>query len=123
MDIDCDGANSHGGNCGYDESIQDQTSFKDLVVSQYGIPDLDANIHPYVVFGNTDYDPQRDGMWPLSVMVVVCGNQLVSGPLRRSGLLCKGGDGLLMRRGRLVLWYLGRYGWGELDGRGVDCVG
>ncbi|KAI2844587.1 CAZyme family GH75 [Aspergillus niger] len=90
MDIDCDGANSHGGNCGYDESIQDQTSFKDLVVSQYGIPDLDANIHPYVVFGNTDYDPQRDGMWPLSVMVVVCGNQLVSGPLRRSGLLCKG---------------------------------
>lgn len=98
MDIDCDGANSHGGNCGYDESIQDQTSFKDLVVSQYGIPDLDANIHPYVVFGNTDYDPQRDGMWPLSVMVVVCGNQLVSGPLRRSGLLCKGGDGLLMRR-------------------------
>ncbi|KAI2852886.1 CAZyme family GH75 [Aspergillus niger] len=79
MDIDCDGANSHGGNCGYDESIQDQTSFKDLVVSQYGIPDLDANIHPYVVFGNTDYDPQRDGMWPLSVMVVVCGNQLFYG--------------------------------------------
>ena len=78
MDIDCDGANSHGGNCGYDESIQDQTSFKDIVSSQYGIPDLDANIHPYVVFGNTDYDPQRDGMWPLSVMVVVCGDQLVS---------------------------------------------
>lgn len=80
MDIDCDGANSHGGNCGYDESIQDQTSFKDIVSSQYGIPDLDANIHPYVVFGNTDYDPQRDGMWPLSVMVVVCGDQLVCIP-------------------------------------------
>ncbi|GKZ26241.1 hypothetical protein AbraIFM66951_004429 [Aspergillus brasiliensis] len=74
MDIDCDGANSHGGNCGYDESIQDQTSFKDIIVSSgYGIPDLDANIHPYVVFGNTDYDPQRDGMWPLSVMGVFYG--------------------------------------------------
>lgn len=128
MDIDCDGANSHGGNCGYDESIQDQTSFKDLVSSQYGIPDLDANIHPYVVFGNTDYDPQRDGMWPLSVMVVVCGNQLVSGrsppeEMFYFSVYGGGGDGLLMRRVHLVLWYLGRYGWGELDGRGVDCVG
>ncbi|RAK97555.1 glycoside hydrolase family 75 protein [Aspergillus ibericus CBS 121593] len=78
MDIDCDGAHAHGGNCGNDPSIQDQTTFKDQL-GQYGISDLDANVHPYVVFGNTDYDPQRSGMVPLGVMAVVCNGQVVYG--------------------------------------------
>jgi chitosanase len=56
------------------------TAFMDTV-QQYGISDLDANIHPYVVFGNSGssptFDPQQYGMEPLSVMAVVCNNQLV----------------------------------------------
>lgn len=79
MDIDCDGLNDKGGDCGADETGQGQTAFKDQL-SQYGIEDLDANLHPYVVFGNTDFDPQEYGMEPLSVMAVVCNNQVVSLP-------------------------------------------
>ncbi|OOF98068.1 glycoside hydrolase family 75 protein [Aspergillus carbonarius ITEM 5010] len=78
MDIDCDGANANSGNCGNDPSIQGQTTFQDQV-SQYGISDLDANIHPYVVFGNTDYDPQESSMEPLSVMAVICNEQVFYG--------------------------------------------
>ncbi|PWY93418.1 fungal chitosanase [Aspergillus sclerotioniger CBS 115572] len=78
MDIDCDGTNPNSGNCGNDPSIQPQTTFQDQV-SQYGISDLDANVHPYVVFGNTDFDPQGSGMEPLSVMAVVCGGEVVYG--------------------------------------------
>lgn len=83
MDIDCDGANDKGGACANDPSGQGITAFQDQV-SQYGIQDLDANIHPYVVFGNSgdnpSYDPQAQGnMQPLSVMAVVCNNQLFYG--------------------------------------------
>lgn len=80
MDIDCDGANRLGGACSNDPSGQGQTAFKDSVAT-YGISDLDTNIHPYVVFGNSDaspeFDPQQYGMEPLSVMAVVCGGKLV----------------------------------------------
>lgn len=76
MDVDCDGLNYKGGDCGADETGQDETAFKDQL-SQYGISDLDANIHPYVVFGNTDFDPQQYGMEPLSVMAVLCNDQVV----------------------------------------------
>ncbi|KAF5124307.1 Endo-chitosanase [Metarhizium anisopliae] len=80
MDIDCDGANNSAGGCANDPSGQGQTSFKDTVKT-YGIPDLDANIHPYVVFGNEgaspSFNPQSKGMKPLSIMAVVCNNQLV----------------------------------------------
>ncbi|CAJ2514222.1 Uu.00g023410.m01.CDS01 [Anthostomella pinea] len=51
-----------------------------------GIKDLDANIHPYVVFGNvggkdgfTGFDPAEHGIEPLSVMAVVCGDKLIYG--------------------------------------------
>lgn len=48
----------------------------------FGIKDLDANVHPYVVFGNRgtpplEFDPEANGMRPLSVMAVVCNGQLV----------------------------------------------
>ncbi|PLB51527.1 putative fungal chitosanase [Aspergillus steynii IBT 23096] len=78
MDVDCDGANNTGGDCANDPSGQGQTAFMDSL-NQYGIDDLDANVHPYVVFGNSDFDPQEYGMEPLSVMAVVCGDQLFYG--------------------------------------------
>lgn len=86
MDIDCDGANNSAGDCANDPSGQGQTSFVDTV-SQYGIQDLDANIHPYVVFGNEggspSFNPQDHGLQPLSVMAVVCNNQVVSASMSR----------------------------------------
>lgn len=81
MDIDCDGANNSAGACSNDPSGQGQTAFKDDV-KEFGISDLNANVHPYVVFGNEDgnpkFDPKKYGMEPLSVMAVVCNGQLVS---------------------------------------------
>ncbi|KAI9925881.1 hypothetical protein ASPWEDRAFT_158487 [Aspergillus wentii DTO 134E9] len=82
MDVDCDGVNMHGGACGNDGTSQGETAFKDTV-AKYGISDLNANIHPYVVFGNEEdkpsFDPQEYGMDPLSVMAVVCGGQVYYG--------------------------------------------
>ncbi|KAJ5698037.1 endo-chitosanase [Penicillium macrosclerotiorum] len=79
MDVDCDGADNGAGACSNDPSGQGETAFKDEV-SQYGISDLNANIHPYVVFGNSgsspSFDPQQYGMEPLSVMAVVCNGNL-----------------------------------------------
>lgn len=83
MDIDCDGANNHAGACSNDPSGQGETAFKDTV-KKYGIPDLDANVHPYVVFGNDgaspSFDPQQHGIKPLSVMAVVCNGEVASIP-------------------------------------------
>ncbi|KAL6693474.1 chitosanase [Trichoderma pleuroticola] len=82
LDIDCDGANNSAGACANDPSGQSQTAFKDTVRT-FGISDLDANIHPYVVFGNSgsspSFNPQSSGMQPLSVMAVVCNNQVFYG--------------------------------------------
>lgn len=81
MDIDCDGANRHGGACANDPTGQGETAFKDTVKS-YGISDLDANVHPYIVFGNEggnpSFNPKDHGIKPLSVMAVVCNGQVVS---------------------------------------------
>ncbi|KAL3959742.1 hypothetical protein ACCO45_004859 [Purpureocillium lilacinum] len=82
LDIDCDGANNSAGDCANDPSGQGQTSFVDTV-KNYGISDLDANLHPYVVFGNEgaspSFNPQDHGIKPLSVMAVVCNNQVFYG--------------------------------------------
>jgi chitosanase len=83
MDIDCDGANLGSGDCGNDPSGQGMTAFMDTVAGYgKGIEDLDANVHSYVVFGNfessPEFDPESFGMKPLSVMAIVCNNQLVS---------------------------------------------
>ncbi|SMR63344.1 unnamed protein product [Zymoseptoria tritici ST99CH_1A5] len=79
MDIDCDGANRSAGRCSNDPTGQGETAFKDTV-KQYGISDLDANKHPYVVFGNSgsnpSFNPEDEHMHPLSVMAVVCNNQV-----------------------------------------------
>ncbi|KAK2590324.1 hypothetical protein QQS21_011986, partial [Conoideocrella luteorostrata] len=87
MDIDCDGI-QHGpaddGRCGSSGDTQSVTSFADTV-RNYGTGqrDLDANAHPYVVFGNSGsrpgyatFEPQQYGVEPLSVMAVVCNNKL-----------------------------------------------
>lgn len=79
MDIDCDGANNSAGLCANDPSGQGQTAFMDTV-KNYGISDLNSNIHGYVVLGNEgsspSFDPQSYGIKPLSVVVVVCNGQI-----------------------------------------------
>ncbi|KAM0227381.1 hypothetical protein ACHAPO_011567 [Fusarium lateritium] len=90
MDIDCDGAQggpADDGRCGSSGDTQSQTSFKDEVASyKAGITDLNANTHPYVVFGNDGskpgwktFNPQEHGIEPLSIMAVVCGEKLIYG--------------------------------------------
>ena len=81
MDIDCDGLNASTGLCNNDPSGQSQTAFQSEV-QEFGIEDLDAHVHPYVVLGNEgadpSFDPQSAGVQPLSVVAVVCNGQLVS---------------------------------------------
>ncbi|KAM0812872.1 putative Endo-chitosanase [Seiridium cardinale] len=90
MDIDCDGAQGGAGDdgrCGYSSDTQSQTSFEGTVAAYgKGVKDLNANVHPYVVFGNTgdksgyaNFDPQSHGIEPLSLMAVVCGEKLIYG--------------------------------------------
>lgn len=83
MDIDCDGANRKSGKCANDPTGQGTTAFQSEVQAlNVGLKDLDSNLHPYVVFGNEEHSPEfkpKDhGMEPLSVMAVVCNNQVVS---------------------------------------------
>lgn len=88
MDIDCDGLQGGAGDdgrCNSSTDTQNQTSFREtLALYADGVPELNANVHPYVVFGNTgsrrgyvNFDPQSKGIRPLSVMAVVCNNRLV----------------------------------------------
>lgn len=103
MDIDCDGADNTAGGCSNDQSGQGVTAFRDEV-SNYDIDDLNANIHPYVVFGNEDsspsFEPQGHGMEPLSVMAIVCGGELVHVPSSRVVPVANTFIAV-------VLWYLG----------------
>ncbi|KAI8299777.1 Endo-chitosanase [Colletotrichum sp. SAR11_240] len=86
MDIDCDGAQTSGdGRCASSTDTQSQTTFKSRL-SSWGNGDLNSYIHPYVVFGNEgskpnwpNFDPKEYGVEPLSVMAIVCNNQLFYG--------------------------------------------
>jgi hypothetical protein len=90
MDICCDGIQggpSDDGRCASSPSTQSITAFQ-WILESYGTnqTDLDANAHPYVVFGNVgedpdwpSFDPQAYGIEPLSVMAVVCGGKLFYG--------------------------------------------
>lgn len=109
MDIDCDGVDNSVGKCGDDPSGQSQTSFKSTAQS-YNLPDLNSSIHGYVVFGNEgenpSFDPRKAGMEPLSVMAVICNNNLASSEsLAWIYLLV----GYLLILGGLVLRSLGRH--------------
>ncbi|PKS06105.1 hypothetical protein jhhlp_007939 [Lomentospora prolificans] len=90
MDVDCDGAQggpANDGRCASSRDTQAVSSFQSTVASYgRGIRDLDANIHPYIVFGNEGskpgwktFDPQEVGIQPLSLMAVVCGDKLIYG--------------------------------------------
>lgn len=90
LDVDCDGiqgSKADDGRCKSSGDTQSITSFQDIVIGyKTGQKDLDANIHPYVVFGNTGtkpnwptFNPQHYGIRPLSVMAVVCGDKLIYG--------------------------------------------
>jgi hypothetical protein len=94
MDIDCDGIQPPGrpgddGRCGSSTDTQATTAFKNTVQS-YGIEDLNAFVHSYVVFGNFNdrgtqppdyvtFDPKAYGVQPLSIIAVVCNDQLFYG--------------------------------------------
>lgn len=95
MDVCCDGipadeSPADDGRCETDPTYLSITAFQYLVEGYgTGQRDLDANVHPYVVFGNTaeegnegwpTFDPQAYGIEPLSLMAVVCGDKLVSLP-------------------------------------------
>ncbi|KEZ40896.1 Glycoside hydrolase family 75 [Scedosporium apiospermum] len=90
MDVDCDGAQggqADDGRCASSNDTQYVSSFQDTVESyRQGIKDLNANIHPYIVFGNegskrgwATFDPREHGIEPLSIMAVVCGDKLIYG--------------------------------------------
>ncbi|KAK4161639.1 glycoside hydrolase family 75 protein [Cladorrhinum sp. PSN259] len=89
MDVDCDGDQGGPADDGRCRSWDTKgvTSFQAIVEGyNKGIQDLNANIHPYVVFGNAGnrqrwatFEPQSAGIMPLSIVAVVCGNQLIYG--------------------------------------------
>lgn len=102
MDVDCDGLQGGpvDGRCGSSQDTQSETAFKSTV-QKYSkangdfVKDLNANFIPYVVFGNygskagyTTFDPQDHSVKPLSIMAVVCGDQLVSGNVTMSRTYC-----------------------------------
>jgi chitosanase len=80
--------NAGEGDCFNDPTGQSQTAFKDSV-QEFGIDDLDSHIHTFVVLGNDNsadegdggksFDPQSVGIKPLSVVAVVCGDNLFYG--------------------------------------------
>lgn len=86
MDVDCDGAQGESdGRCSSSTDTQPETTFRDeLRDYRTSQRDLNASVHPFVVFGNEGtkkgwptFDPQKHGVEPLSVMAVVCNNKLV----------------------------------------------
>ncbi|KAL2871647.1 uncharacterized protein BJX67DRAFT_377396 [Aspergillus lucknowensis] len=91
MDIDCYGQNvtdDNDGRCHRSRDTQFETSFRDIVRGYgYGIPDLNPYIHPYVVLGNAgghwpfyrSFDQRTVDVQPLSLVAVVCNNQLFYG--------------------------------------------
>lgn len=90
MDVDCDGvqgSKADDGRCGASSDTQSITTFQyDVSTYADGVKDLDAYVHPYVVFGNSgtkkdwpEFDPLDHGIEPLSIMAVVCNDQLFYG--------------------------------------------
>lgn len=92
MDIDCDGAGNGQGGCGDDPTGLGETSFKSELQGLTGgaVQDLDTNKHTFVVLSNfVSNDAPGDsrkpfniasvGVEPLSIVAVVCGNQMFYG--------------------------------------------
>ncbi|KAL8298974.1 hypothetical protein RB597_007548 [Gaeumannomyces tritici] len=148
MDVDCDGqqANRTGddGSCGLSTDTQPQTSFRSNVrangaAAAIGVQDLNPFIHSYVVFGNTNegkpswpsFDPQDRGrrkllggqrVEPLSVMAVVCGDNLFyglwgdeNGPDGRYPMIGEAGIGLARACFGGAATIDGGHGWSNTD--------
>lgn len=119
MDVDCDGnptsISSDDRRCDSSLDTIPATTFKPLL-KKYGINDLNAYIHTYVVFGNlgsragfVNFNPQDYGLQPLSVMAVVCNDQLVSvGNQTRTPRNNDKPSALITR---IVLRHMGRHKW------------
>lgn len=93
MDVDCDGSQEspvNDGRCDRSVDTQSTTAFEDTIIGyNAGIKELNPYVHPYVVFGNDNEDhksgfvffnPEDYGIEPLSIIAVVCGNELVVHP-------------------------------------------
>jgi hypothetical protein len=92
MDIDCDGKEREPNDeqCGHNLSDQDVTAMRDDLQAYEvpGLEDLDPYVHPYVVFGNSGshqgnrpFDPRQHKVRPLSLILVVTRDVLVSAAL------------------------------------------
>lgn len=94
MDVDCDGSQespANDGRCDPSTDTQSTTAFEDTIIGyNAGIKELNPYVHPYVVFGNDNddhksgfvsFNPEDYGIEPLSIIAVVCGNELVCSPL------------------------------------------
>jgi hypothetical protein len=92
MDIDCDGiikSPYSDGRCESSQDTQPQSSYIEQIQGyNVGIKDVDSYIHSYVVLGNyadqgksgyTTFHPTDYGIEPLSIVAVVCNNQLFYG--------------------------------------------
>ncbi|KAL7917457.1 glycoside hydrolase family 75 protein [Trichoderma austrokoningii] len=92
MGIDCDGVNNSSGACPNDPSGQSETASK-VTVQSFSINNLDVNLHLYVVFGNKganpSFSPKQFSIQPLSVIAVVCNNQVVSHQSIHNSELCQ----------------------------------
>ncbi|SCO76754.1 uncharacterized protein FRV6_00966 [Fusarium oxysporum] len=64
---------------GYPRAISVLQRWVREYVAQKKVFRTDANLHSYVVFGTKDLNPQGHGIEPLSVMAVVCRNQVFYG--------------------------------------------
>jgi chitosanase len=92
MDIDCDGAGKGQGGCSNDPSGLGETSFQSQLqdLTKGAVKDLDSNKHTFVVLSNfvtidapgdkrKPFDIESVGVEPLSIIAIVCGDQLFYG--------------------------------------------
>ncbi|KAI1842026.1 hypothetical protein JX265_001334 [Neoarthrinium moseri] len=86
MDVDCDGDDSPSGDrrCESAEEREPETSFQDIIRGyKKEITELNSVRHSWVVLGNVGrkpkFNPKQYGVLPLSIVAVVCNNQLFYG--------------------------------------------
>ncbi|KAH3907350.1 hypothetical protein HBI56_185100 [Parastagonospora nodorum] len=92
MDIDCDGAGKGQGGCSDDPTGLGDTSFKSQLqdLTKGAVKDLNTNKHTFVVLSNfiindaqgdsrKPFDIETAGVEPLSIVAVICGNQMFYG--------------------------------------------
>lgn len=92
MDVDCDGEQGgpeDDGRCDGSTTTIPETSVSYLIKEyDVGIADLNPHVHSFPVFGNSGtkpgwatFDPRTVGVEKASLMLVVCGDQMVTPPI------------------------------------------